>query len=64
VYVLVEHEPDTGQTQILFPRESIAQVHTSLEAAREHRDWYIRVLFGGDQETARERIVIYRLDPV
>ena len=64
MYVLVEHEPETGQTQILFPREVVAQVHGSLEAARQHRDWYVRVLFDGDQDAARERIVIYRLDPV
>jgi hypothetical protein len=64
VYVVVETDPQTGRLHVLFPHESVAQVHETLEAARVHRNWFIESEYMNDPSAGEERVRIYRLEPI
>jgi hypothetical protein len=64
VYIVVETDPETGRQHILFPHESVAQIHETLDAARIHRSWYLESVYTDDPEAGEQRVRIYRLQPV
>jgi hypothetical protein len=64
LYVVVEFDPELGQYHVLFPRYSMSQVHQTLEAALQHRDWYVEAIYVEDPDAGYDRVKVYRLDPV
>ena len=64
MYVVVEYDPDMGQHHVLFPRYSMAQIHQTLDTARDHLNWYVEAIYGEDLPAGYGRVRIYRLEPV
>jgi hypothetical protein len=62
LYVVVEFDPEMGQHHVLFPRYSMAQIHQTLEAAREHLQWYVEAIYVEDLDTGYDQVRIYRLE--
>jgi hypothetical protein len=64
LYVVVETDPGTNESHVLFPRGSMVQVHATLETAERHRSWYIDHVYVEDSEMGQQTVRIFRLKPV
>lgn len=64
MYVVVEFDPEMGQHHVLFPRYSMAQIHSTLEAAQEHLQWYVEAIYVENRENGFDQVRIYRLEAV
>ena len=64
MYIVVEHDPALDQHHVLFPRYSMAQIHSTLGSAQQHRDWYVEAIYVEDPDLGHERVRIYRLEAV
>jgi hypothetical protein len=64
LYVVVEADPATNESQVLFPRTSMVQVHQTLESAERHRHWYIDHVYQEDPALGQQCVRLYRLQPV
>jgi hypothetical protein len=42
----------------------MVQVHPTLEAAEQHRDWYIDHIYVEDRDLGERCVRIFRLEPV
>jgi hypothetical protein len=64
LYVVVETDPETRESHVLFPRTSLVQIHQTLESAERHRDWYVDHIYVEDPLMGRDCVRIYLLEPV
>jgi hypothetical protein len=61
LYVVVETDPETGDCNVLFARDSMAQIYPTREAAERQREWYIRRVYVEDADLGARSLRIYRL---
>ncbi|HWC29024.1 MAG TPA: hypothetical protein VG845_02975 [Dehalococcoidia bacterium] len=64
MYVVVETDPETSESHVLYPRGTNRQIHASLEAAEKHRDCYTRHVYVEDAELGAKAVRVFRLKPV